>query len=134
MAAPVPYLQFAGIAADALKTYRDVFGGELELHTFAEFGRQDGAPSWIAHGELRGPVDLFGSDAADGAASVQVHGVLFALLGAGDAATSRRWFDALAATGTVIEAMGERPWGDVDGQVRDAFGVTWLIGYSPARD
>ncbi|WDG17460.1 VOC family protein [Microbacterium sp. Clip185] len=132
MAAPVPYLQFAGIAADALKTYRDVFGGDLELHTFAEFGRRDGAPSWIAHGELRGPVDLFGSDAADGAASVQVHGVLFALLGAGDAVTSRRWFDALAATGTVIEAMGERPWGDVDGQVRDAFGVTWLIGYSPA--
>jgi len=70
MAAPVPYLQFAGIAADALKTYRDVFGGDLELHTFAEFGRRDGAPSWIAHGELRGPVDLFGSDAADGAASL----------------------------------------------------------------
>lgn len=132
MAAPVPYLQFAGIAADALKTYRDVFGGELELHTFAEFGRRDGAPSWIAHGELRGLVDLFGSDAADGAASVQVHGVLFALLGAGDAATSRRWFDALAATGNIVEAMGERPWGDVDGQVRDGFGVTWLIGYSPA--
>ena len=132
MPGPTPYLQLPGTAREALTFYRDVFGGELELHTFAEFGRRDGAPSWIAHGELRGPVDLFGSDAADGAASVQVHGVLFALLGAGDAATSRRWFDALAATGNIVEAMGERPWGDVDGQVRDGFGVTWLIGYSPA--
>lgn len=59
--------------------------------------------------------------------------MLFALLGVADAATSSRWFDALAEDGTVLDPLQERPWGDVDGQVRDRYGVTWLIGYQPER-
>lgn len=41
----------------------------------------------------------------------------------------RHWFDALAEGGTVVDALQQRPWGDWDGTVRDAFGVTWLIGF-----
>ncbi len=41
----------------------------------------------------------------------------------------RGWFDDLASDGAVIDPLQERPWGDWDGTVRDAFGVTWLIGF-----
>lgn len=124
-----PYLSFDGTARVALEHYREVFGGELTLHTYAEFGRDDGAADRIAHGVLAGPVDLFASDAAPGEATLALRGILFSLLGAADPATLEGWFTALARTGEVIDPLALKPWGDHDGQVRDRFGVTWLIGY-----
>lgn len=129
MAAPVPYIHFAGVASSALRTYQEIFGGELRLHTFADLNRDDGDPGLIAHGELRGPVDLFGADAGNGDVTMSVQGLLLALLGAADASRSRSWFDQLAATGTVIDPLQQRPWGAFDGQVRDRYGLTWLIGF-----
>ncbi len=128
MAAPAPYLQFAGDAAQALRLYREVFGGELTLHTFAEFGREDGPPDSVAHGILSGPVDLFGADGADGDPSRR-DGVMLSLLGFAPPATLHRWFEALSVGGEVVEPLKRRPWGAADGTVRDRFGVTWLIGY-----
>ncbi|WP_370651784.1 hypothetical protein [Microbacterium sp.] len=34
----VPYLKFDGRAREALTFYRDVFGGEIEIHTYADLG------------------------------------------------------------------------------------------------
>lgn len=36
MTAHVPDLHFAGTASRALHAYRDIFGGEVVLHTFAD--------------------------------------------------------------------------------------------------
>lgn len=126
----MPYLHFPGDAARALRAYQDVFGGELHLFTFADFNRTDGSPELIAHGELQGPVDLSAADVAGDEPTVRTEGVMFALLGRADAATSRAWFDALAIEGTVLDPLQKRPWGDFDGQVRDRFGLTWLIGFA----
>ncbi len=125
-----PYLHFSGDARDALEFYRDVFGGELVLHTFGEFGRDDGPSDAIAHGMLQGPVELFAADAAGGEPVVRVEGILFSLLGTAEPAELERWFAALAAGGEIIDPLALRPWGDHDGQVRDRFGLTWLIGYT----
>ena len=48
-----PYLNFNGNARQALEFYRSVFGGDLTLSTFAEFGMAD-APDAdkIMHGQL----------------------------------------------------------------------------------
>ena len=126
MSGLTPYLTFPGTAQQALTFYRDVFGGELTLHTLADFGRDDGPADAIAHGILTGPVALFGSD---GEPSVRMDGVLFALLGTADPATLHSWFDALADGGTDIDPLQRRPWGASDGQVTDRFGARWLIGY-----
>ncbi|MFT3797957.1 VOC family protein [Microbacterium sp.] len=124
-----PYLHFDGTARAALTCYRDVFGGELVLHTYADFGRADGPGDRIAHGMLQGPVELFAADAAPGEATLQLEGVLFSLLGTAEPAELERWFAALADAGDVLDPLALKPWGDHDGQVRDRFGVTWLIGY-----
>ena len=50
MSGLIPYLHFDGTARDALTFYHQVFGGELTLHTFADFGRTDGPADAIAHG------------------------------------------------------------------------------------
>lgn len=129
MAGLIPYVHFDGRAREALSRYRDVFGGELELNTFGAFGRTDGPDEAIAHGVLRGPVDLYGADLAADAPAPSLTGVMFALLGTADPDTLHAWFAALADGGTVVEPLEARPWGAHDGQVRDRFGVTWLIGY-----
>lgn len=125
----VPYLFFPGNAAEALTFYRDVFGGELSMFTYAQFSRVDGPDDAIAHGMLTGSVELFAADAAGDEDAVHIVGASFSLLGAAEASTLTRWFDALAEGGTVADPLQKRPWGDYDGQVVDRYGIRWLIGF-----
>lgn len=129
MSAPTPYLQLPGTAREALEHYRSVFGGDVETYTLEQFGRTDGPPESIAHGQLTGPVPLFASDAGADDAPLRVEGMSLALLGAAEPEVLHAWFDGLAEGGTVISPQETRPWGDVDGTVRDRYGLTWLIGY-----
>jgi PhnB protein len=132
MPAPAPYVSFPGNARQALEFYAAVFEGSLVLNTFADFARNDGPPDAIAHGMLRGPVELFGSDAGHGDVPVRVEGLLLSLLGAAEPAVLHRWFDRLAEGGTVLDPLAPKPWGAADGQVQDRFGLRWLLGYEPS--
>jgi PhnB protein len=128
MPAPEPYLFFPGTAGQALAFYRGVFGGQLTLNTFADFGRQDGPADAIAHGVLAGPVSIYAADAADEEPFAST-GLMFSLLGRTSPAQLRSWFDALAEGGTVVAALEARAWNATDGQVVDRFGLHWLIGF-----
>lgn len=132
MKAPKPYLLLPGTAREALTFYAEVFGGTVELHTFAEFERTDGPPEAIAHGILDGTVELYASDAGEGEATLRTEGLMFSILGAAEPATLHAWFEALSDGGHVIDALQDRPWGATDGQVTDRFGLRWLIGYEHA--
>jgi PhnB protein len=128
--APTPYIHFAGNAREALAFYASVFGGTTELHTFVEFGRDDGPPDAVAHGYLRdAPVALYAADVAAGEASFRSQGLMFSLLGTADPETLTRWFARLAEGGAVIDDLQPRPWGAFDGQVTDRYGLHWLIGF-----
>ncbi|WP_341973784.1 VOC family protein [Microbacterium sp. LTA6] len=129
MAGLVPYLFLPGTAAEALTFYHGIFGGELILHTYADFGRADGPGDAIAHGEIRGPVELFAADAGPDQDAAHIVGAVFSLLGTTDASALTGWFDALGEGGTVTDPLQKRPWGDYDGQVTDRYGIRWLIGF-----
>ena len=132
MTAPVLYLTFPGNAREVLEFYADVFGGDLQLNTYAEFSRTDGPADAIAHGVLSGgPVALFGSDAAPGEVPVRIEGAMLSLLGTAEPAVLHTWFDRLAEGGTIIDPLAPRPWGASDGQVVDKYGLHWLVGYEP---
>jgi PhnB protein len=132
MTAPVLYVNFPGSAREALEFYADVFGGDLQLHTFGDFSRTDGPADSIAHGMLSGgPVSLFGSDVGPGEEPVRIAGALLALLGTAEPEVLHVWFDRLADGGTILDPLEPRPWGASDGQVVDKFGLRWLIGYEP---
>lgn len=129
MSAPIPYLHLPGTARDALEFYRNVFGGELELRTHAEAGTDQAPSDAIAHGRLYGLVDLYAADAAPDQAAGGTGATMLALFGTAEPSTLRTWFVSLADGGEVVEELQRRPWGASDGQVRDRFGVLWLIGY-----
>lgn len=130
MTSPLPYVLFGGAARAALSRYAEIFGGDLALFSYADFSRADGPADAIAHGELKGPVTIAGADSAPGEESVKFQGLMLALLGTTEEATMRGWFDELAAGGTVLSELAVRPWGDIDGQVEDRWGVRWLIGFA----
>ncbi|TQJ59553.1 PhnB protein [Arthrobacter sp. SLBN-83] len=132
MTAPRIYVSFPGTAREALGFYAEVFGGELSLHTNADFGRTDGEPDAIAHGELRGAVALAGSDTPPGGKSVRLEGVMLSLLGTADADVLHEWFNKLSSGGRVVDPLAAKPWGASDGQVIDRFGLHWLVGYEHA--
>ena len=132
MAAPLVYISFPGTAREALRFYADIFGGELSLHSYEDFGRTDGPPSAIAHGVLGGDVSLAGSDAPAGEQTVRFEGLMLSLLGTAEPETLHEWFDKLADGGRVVDPLAPKPWGASDGQVIDRHGLHWLIGYEPA--
>jgi PhnB protein len=129
MTAPVPYVLFDGTARAAFTFYQGVFGGELTLHSYADFGRDDGPSDAVAHGYLTGPVAFFGADAGPADEPVSVRGLLFSALGAAAPDELEAWFAALSDGGTVVDPLQKRPWGAHDGTVTDRYGLTWLIGY-----
>jgi PhnB protein len=64
-----PYISFNGDARDAMEFYRSVFGGELSVSTFGEFGQPDGPGSdTIMHAQLETPAGftLMASDTPPG--------------------------------------------------------------------
>ena len=132
MTEPMLYLSFPGNAREALEFYADIFGGNLQLHTYAEFARTDGPADAIDHGVLSGgPVSLFGSDAAPGDVPVRIEGAMLSLLGTAEPNVLHSWFDRLGEGGTVLDPLVPKPWGASDGQVIDRHGLRWLIGYEP---
>ena len=131
MSGPTPYLLFPGNAAEAMRHYQSVFGGELQMHDYAELGRHDGPGDAIGHAMLQGVVEISGADAGGDDDAVQMSGMFLSLLGTADAATLTRWYEALADGGRVLDALQLRPWGDWDGTLVDRYGVRWLIGFQP---
>jgi PhnB protein len=84
----VPYLLLPGTARAALTRYAEIFGGELTLHSYEEFGRDDGPADAIAHGTLSGVVTLFAADVG-GDARIVVRGARRGRRGARTAAGAR---------------------------------------------
>jgi PhnB protein len=125
-----PYLLFDGTARAALKFYAETFDGSAELHSFAEFDRDDGPAERIAHGHLLTPhLSPYAADVGTGNDPSVARGIMLSLLGTAEPVTLHRWFDRLSQDGSTIQPLEERPWGASDGQVLDRFGVHWLLGY-----
>src|SRR5215472_7917524 len=72
-----PYLNFNGNARQALEFYASVFGGELNLSTFADFGTKDSPDAdKIMHGQLQTEADytLMAADTPPGMEFQGMHG------------------------------------------------------------
>ena len=130
MTAPVPYLHLPGTARHALNFYADVFGCNVQMHSYADFGRTDGPADAIAHGYLTdGPVSLFAADVFGDEPPLRCEGIMLSLLGMADSTSLRHWFARLSDGGRVVDELQARAWGASDGRVIDRHGVYWLIGF-----
>jgi PhnB protein len=124
-----PYVSFAGDARQAMEFYRDVFGGELVMNTFGDFGGPDPSiADKIMHAQLETPsgFTLMASDTAPGMDHQPGNTMSISINGTDDA-EMRGYWDKLSAGGTVTVPLEKQMWGDEFGQVTDRFGVAWMV-------
>lgn len=123
-----PYLNFDGNARQALEFYASVFGGNLNLSTFADFGTKDSPDAdKIMHGQLETDAGytLMAADTPEGMEFNGMHG--FGVSLSGDDNDLRGYWEKLSAGGTVTMPMQKQSWGDEFGMCTDKFGVPWLV-------
>jgi PhnB protein len=126
-----PYLNFNGDARQALEFYQSVFGGDLNLNTFADFGAP-GTPDAdrIMHGQLETDAGytIMAADITSDMEYQPVSGASVSLSGEGaDADALRGYWEKLSAGGTTTMPMEKQAWGDEFGMCVDKFGVPWLV-------
>lgn len=131
-----PHLHFPGTARQAMQFYGGVFGGDVNLHTFAEIGCGQASAAdadRIAHAELETDAGytIMACDGPSDHDHQPVTGASICLNG-DDAALLRGYWEKLSADGTVTMPLAEQVWGDQFGMCVDKFGVPWMVNISRA--
>ena len=131
-----PYISFDGDAREALEHYQRVFGGNLTVSTFGEYGDKD-APGadGIMHGQLetdRG-FTLMAADTPPGMEHQPGTNISISLSG-DDAGELRGYWEALSADGTVAVPLEKQMWGDEFGMCTDRFGIGWMVNIAGGQE
>jgi PhnB protein len=127
-----PYLSFKDNAREAMEFYKSIFGGELTVSTFGDYGSQDaGEKNLVMHAQLEAPNDiwLMGSDTPARMTFSKPAGVSISLSG-DDETTLQGYWDKLAKGATISQPLTRAPWGDSFGMLTDKFGTPWLVNIS----
>ncbi len=123
-----PYLRFDGQARQAMEFYQSVFGGELKMNTFGEFGMQDSPQAdQIMHAQLETDAGytIMASDTPPGMEVRTGSSITVSL--SGDEDVLREYFAELAEGGEVGTPLEKQMWGDEYGDLVDRFGVSWMV-------
>jgi PhnB protein len=124
-----PYLTFDGNAREAMEFYRSVFGGELRINTFGEFGETDpGLADKVMHASLTTDkgYHLMASDIAPGMPHHPGSTITCSLSGDPGEGLEEVW-EKLSDGGTVTMPFEKQMWGDLFGMCTDRFGVPWMV-------
>ncbi len=125
-----PYLSFRDTAREAMDFYHSVFGGDLTVSTFAEFGASDdpAEQDTVMHSMLvaANGLVLMASDTPN--RMDYTPGTNFSVsLSGDDERALRGYWDRLSDGGQVTMPLAPAPWGDTFGMCVDRFGVSWLV-------
>jgi PhnB protein len=129
-----PYIGFKDNARSAMEFYQSVFGGELVVSTFGEYGDSGPAADQIMHAQLETPsgYTLMASDTPEGMPYESGSAITVSLSG-DDSSELRGYWDGLAEGGTVTMPLEKQMWGDEFGMVTDKFGIGWLVNIAGAQ-
>jgi PhnB protein len=124
-----PYISFRDTAREAMTFYQQVFGGELTLSTFGEYG-DPAAPDagLIMHGQLEtsNGFTLMGADTPAGMEHTPGSSITVSLSGE-DAEELTGYWERLSEGAQVTVPLERQMWGDDFGQLTDRFGVQWMV-------
>lgn len=129
-----PYLNFDGNAREAMTFYQEVFGGQLDLVTFAQFGFAEAPADGIMHASLTTDSGfvLMASDTMPDHPRVLGDAISVSLAGE-DAPSLREYWSRLSDGANVVMPLERQVWGDEYGQLVDRYGVPWMININGAQ-
>jgi PhnB protein len=124
-----PYLTFPGTAREAMTFYQSVFGGDLNVSTFGEFGAEGDDADGVMHAQLQAPsgMVLMASDTAPGTGDGYTPGTHMSVSISGDDEAIRGYWQGLSEGATVTMPMEKQMWGDEFGMLTDRFGIPWMV-------
>ncbi|TMM03535.1 MAG: VOC family protein [Actinobacteria bacterium] len=124
-----PYLGFRDNAREAMTFYQSVFGGELDVSTFADHASADPTEQHkIMHSQLETPdgLVLMASDTPAGM-EYRSHAGASVSLSGDDEPRLRGYWERLSEGGTVMMPFEKAPWGATFGMCVDRFGTNWMV-------
>ena len=127
-----PYISFDGNARDAMQFYEQVFGGDLNLATFSQFGDPNAPGSdKIMHSQLEtaSGFTLMGADTPPGQEYDPGNNFAVSLSGE-DGDELRGYWERLSDGGNVAVPLEKQMWGDEFGMCIDRFGTPWMVNIS----
>lgn len=129
-----PYLNFAGSTRQAMEFYQSVFGGNLTMSTFAQFGTEGPQADKIMHAQLEtdNGFTLMAADAPPEMPLNAGNNITISISGDSGDALHGYW-EKLAAGGQVRMPLEKQSWGDEFGMLVDQFGTPWMINVSQPR-
>lgn len=128
-----PYLNFRNTAREAMEFYKSVFGGELVINTFKDFGaaQNPAEEDLVMHAQLEAPNDfwLMGSDTPSNMEFKPGTTMTVSLSGDDQEALTGFW-NRLSEGATISQPLTQAPWGDSFGMLTDRFGTPWMVNIS----
>ena len=125
----IPYLNFNGTTAEAMRFYQSILGGELTMQTFGEanMAKTLEEKNMIVHAALKN--DAISLMASDGQPSQQVKfgDNIHLNLNGSEKERLSEIFNRLAQGGKVDMPLTKQFWGDTFGMLTDKFGVHWMV-------
>ncbi len=129
----ISYINFKDNAREAAEFYHSVFGGKLEVMTFADFESEempvgDEDKDKVMHAFLRGEsgVELMLSDTPS---YMEYHdGARITIaINTDDETEGRELWDKLTEGGKVTMPLEKSMWNSTFGMFSDKFGVCWML-------
>lgn len=119
-----PYLLFPGTARDALTFYHGIFGGQMSIMTFGDFGADEMPADHVMHGRLDSEAGytLMVSDGSEGTI-----GDRLVISLSGDEERLRGYWAGLSEGAEIAQPLEKMAWGDEFGRLTDRFGVPWMM-------
>ncbi|MEW1914853.1 VOC family protein [Kitasatospora sp. NPDC085895] len=144
------HLNFRGTAREALDFYHSVFGGQVTINTYADFGMPAGVPGsdkvvfglvaaengfrvmgYDIPGATEGTIAGGGTTRRENNTTITDQ-ALFVSIGSDSLDELQKYWDALAVDAVIVEPLAASAWSAGFGMLTDRFGVTWSVSVTSA--
>lgn len=132
-----PYLNFAGTTQEAFQFYQSIFGGELGILRFQDFGDAMNVPEHdrnkVAHAHLPLGKDnmMMATDAlASLGQQLTVGNNFYIFIETDSVGETEQLFHALSSGGDVEMPLQQTEWAERHGICKDKFGIQWMLNYT----
>jgi PhnB protein len=128
------YVFYETSCKDAMEFYQKALGGEVQIQQIKDTPIADkftpAQQDLVMHAELRldGETVLMASDMMGD--PVHSGNQYQLMVNCGSEEELRRYFDSLSKGGTVIADVRKEFWGAVYGQLKDKFGIEWMLNFN----
>lgn len=125
------HINFRGNARAALEFYQTVFGGQVTVRTYEDFGnvQHPSDADLIVWGQVatEGGLRLMAYDVPFGTPFNPGENAFFVSVGGDSAAEITDRWNKLADGATIVQPLAPAQWAPLYGMLKDRFGVVWVL-------